>query len=88
MKVNNVMGSKPVNDTLRRLVDAVVEGRSAAPAREINKKIVEAAPAIEQSEPDEVEHKLLFQPSESFKHILSLIAKSDKKLYNRIIGLE
>jgi hypothetical protein len=44
--------------------------------------VVEDAPA-----PDPVE-SVIFPASDRFKHMLSLIARDNKELYNRIVGLE
>lgn len=40
-----------------------------------------------QSQPTAVD-ELIFPASDRFKHMLSLIARDNKELYNRIVGME
>jgi hypothetical protein len=51
-----------------------------------------AEPIVEAAEPEVLapEHvdSVIFPASDRFKHMMSLIHRDDKELYNRIIGLE
>lgn len=53
-------------------------------------KLVEAEAAVESAlatQPAQVE-SVIFPASDRFKNMLSLIARDNKELYNRIVGLE
>ena len=77
MKVNNIIEkAKPLHYAPTRF-----------PLKESVIAVKHLTEAVEAPEPDAVE-PVLFQASDSFKHMLSLIARDNKELYNRIVGLE
>lgn len=47
---------------------------------------VEAVKVSDEAEPQQ--HQVIFPASDRFKHMLSLISRDNKELYNRIVGLD
>lgn len=72
MKINKIM-DKHANNAVTPVV------------KPLPKRVV--VEAVAEREPDQVD-PVIFPASDRFKHMLSLIARDNKELYNRIIGLE
>lgn len=73
MKVNNVI------EKLATIADKLPQRKAP--------KLVEAQPE-EPEQSASASHGLIFQPSEQMKNMLTLIARDNPKLYNRIVGME
>lgn len=80
MKINKVMNAHVTAGEQRVTALTLPVARTRTPLAE-----EETTVTVEQHEPIE---SVVFPASDRFKHMLKLIARDNKELYNRIIGME
>lgn len=73
------------NTLIDKLEAAEKKRPAAAPLAPI---VVEADTPETPNEEHGMHHALIFQPSDQMKNMLTLIARDNPKLYNRIVGME
>lgn len=77
MKVNKIMDKHAASALVVKPAPQILTTRTAV------KEEVATQPALEQHA-----DAVIFPASDRFKHMLSLIARDNKELYNRIVGME
>lgn len=68
-------------------VNTIMDKHAAAGAPVKSAKLIIKEEDATMAEPDTVD-PVIFPASDRFKHMLKLIARDNKELYNRIVGME